>query len=209
MPVPFADLQLQYQTIKSEVDAAISAVIRDNAFIRGPYVDTFEQEFARAVDIRHCVSCANGTDALYLVMAALNVRPADEVITAAHSWISTSAMITHAGASVVFADTDGITFTIDPAAIEAAITPRTVGIIPVHLYGQPADMAAIMAIAARHKLWVVEDCAQAHLARLAQRQPIHSIRARIWARWATPVPSSPMTPRSPSIWPCWPAMAAW
>jgi dTDP-4-amino-4,6-dideoxygalactose transaminase len=170
MPVPFADLQLQYQTIKSEVDAAISAVIRDNAFIRGPYVDTFEQEFARAVDIRHCVSCANGTDALYLVMAALNVRPADEVITAAHSWISTSAMITHAGASVVFADTDGITFTIDPAAIEAAITPRTVGIIPVHLYGQPADMAAIMAIAARHKLWVVEDCAQAHLARCNGRQ---------------------------------------
>src|ERR1700721_2685868 len=170
MPVPFADLQLQYQTIKSEIDAAISGVIRDNAFIRGPYVDAFEREFARAAEIRHCVSCANGTDALYLAMAALKVQPGDEVITTAHSWISTSAMITHAGANVVFADTDGATFTIDPAAIEAAITPRTVGIIPLHLYGQPADMDAIMAIARRHRLWVVEDCAQAHLARYKGQQ---------------------------------------
>src|ERR1700743_368833 len=170
MPVPFADLQLQYQTIKSEIDAAISGVIRDNAFIRGPYVDVFEREFATAAEIRHCVSCANGTDALYLAMAGLKVQPGDEVITTAHSWISTSAMITHAGASVVFADTDASTFTIDPAAIEAAITPRTVGIIPVHLYGQPADMEAIMAIAAKHKLWVIEDCAQAHLARYKGRQ---------------------------------------
>src|SRR5438876_5586824 len=170
MPLPFADLQLQYQTMKGEIDSAIAAVIRDNAFIRGPYVDAFEREFASAGDIKHCVSCANGTDALYLAMVALKVKPGDEVITTAHSWISTSAMITHAGATVVFADTDGATFTIDPAAIEAAITPRTVGIIPVHLYGQPADMAAIMAIAAKHKLWVVEDCAQAHLARSKGKQ---------------------------------------
>jgi dTDP-4-amino-4,6-dideoxygalactose transaminase len=170
MPVPFADLQLQYQTIKSEIDGAIASVIRDSAFIRGSYVDAFEREFAAAVDVEHCVSCANGTDALYLAMAALKVRPGDEVITAAHSWISTSAMITHAGATVVFCDTDGSTFTIDPAAIEAAITPRTVGIIPVHLYGQPADMDAIMAIARKHKLWVVEDCAQAHLARYNGQQ---------------------------------------
>src|SRR3981189_3092267 len=150
MPVPFADLQLQYQTIKSEIDGAIASVIRDNAFIRGPYVDAFEREFASAVDVKHCVSCANGTDALYLAMAALKVEPGDEVITTAHSWISTSAMITHAGATPVFCDTDGTTFTIDPAAIEAAITPRTVGLIPVHRYGQPADMDAIMAIAARN-----------------------------------------------------------
>src|ERR1700728_4148174 len=170
MAIPFADLQLQYQTIKSEIDGAVAAVIRDNAFIRGPYVEAFEREFAQAVEIKHCVSCANGTDALYLAMAALKVKSGDEVITAAHSWISTSAMITHAGASVVFADTDGATFTIDPAAIEAAITPRTVGIIPVHLYGQPADMDAIMAIATRHRLWVIEDCAQAHLARYKGRQ---------------------------------------
>jgi dTDP-4-amino-4,6-dideoxygalactose transaminase len=170
MPVPFADLQLQYQNIKGEIDAAIAGVIRDNAFIRGPYVDAFEAQFAEAVDTRHCVSCANGTDALYLAMAALNVQPGDEVITTAHSWISTSAMITHSGATVVFADTDESTFTIDPAAIESAVTPRTVGIIPVHLYGQPADMDGIMAIARKHGLWVIEDCAQAHLARYKGRQ---------------------------------------
>lgn len=165
MAVPFADLQLQYQNIKSEIDAAVAGVIRDNAFIRGPYVDAFERDFAAAASVRHCVSCANGTDALYLAMAALKVKPGDEVITTAHSWISTSAMITHAGATARFCDTDGATFTIDPAAVEAAITPRTVGIIPVHLYGQPADMDAIMAIANKHGLWVIEDCAQAHLAR--------------------------------------------
>lgn len=170
MQVPYANLQLQYQTIKAEIDSAIAAVIRDNAFIRGPYVDAFERAFAQAVEVRHCVSCANGTDALYLAIAALKVQPGDEVITTAHSWISTSAMITHAGATVVFADTDDFTFTIDPAAIEAAITPRTVGIIPVHLYGQPADMDAIMAIARKHNLWVIEDCAQAHLARYKGRQ---------------------------------------
>ncbi|MCK1432211.1 MULTISPECIES: DegT/DnrJ/EryC1/StrS family aminotransferase [unclassified Bradyrhizobium] len=171
MPVPYADLGLQYQLIKDEIDGAIAAVIRDSAFIRGPYVDAFERDFAAAASVKHCVSCANGTDALYLAMAALKVKPGDEVITTAHSWISTSAMITHAGAQVVFCDTDGVTFTIDPAAVEAAITPRTVGIIPVHLYGQPADMDAIMAIARKHGLWVVEDCAQAHLARFKD-QPV-------------------------------------
>ncbi|MGY8667163.1 DegT/DnrJ/EryC1/StrS family aminotransferase [Bradyrhizobium sp. UFLA05-109] len=171
MAVPFADLQLQYQNIKGEIDAAIANVIRDNAFIRGPYVEAFEQEFAKAASVKYCISCANGTDALYLAMAALKVNPGDEVITTAHSWISTSAMITHAGATVKFCDTDGVTFTIDPNAIEAAITPRTVGIIPVHLYGQPADMDAIMAIAKKHGLWVVEDCAQAHQAQF-KGQPV-------------------------------------
>jgi dTDP-4-amino-4,6-dideoxygalactose transaminase len=170
MAVPYADLHLQYQSIKPEIDAAVAAVIHHSAFIRGPYVDAFEREFAAAVDARHCISCANGTDALYIAMAALKVKPGDEVITTAHSWISTSAMITHAGATPVFCDTDAQTFTIDPAAIENAITPRTVGIIPVHLYGQPADMDAIMAIARRHKLWVIEDCAQAHLARFGDQQ---------------------------------------
>ena len=164
MAVPFADLQLQYQTIKSEIDGAIASVIADSTFIRGPHVDRFEREFAKTAEARHCVSCASGTDALYLAMAALKVKPGDEVITTAHSWISTSAMITHVGATAVFCDTDALTFTIDPAAIEAAITPRTVGIIPVHLYGQPADMDPIMTIARKHKLWVIEDCAQAHLA---------------------------------------------
>ena len=165
-PVPFADLHAQYLTIKQPIDAAIAEVIRSSAYIRGPFVQRFEEEFATAVGAKHCVSCANGTDSLYIAMHALGVRPGDEVITTAHSWISTSETITQAGGAVVFCDTDASTFTIDPAQIEARITPRTVGIIPVHLYGQPADMSAIMAIAKKHKLWVIEDCAQAHLARV-------------------------------------------
>lgn len=165
--VPFADLHAQYLTIKKEVDAAIAGVIGSSAFIRGPYVDAFEKEFAALIGAPHCVSCGNGTDALYIAMRALGVKPGDEVITAAHSWIATSETITQAGGSVVFCDTDEDTFTIDPALLEAKITPRTVGIIPVHLYGQPADMPAIMKIAERHRLWVLEDCAQAHLARVA------------------------------------------
>lgn len=162
--VPFADLHAQYLNIKGEVDEAIASVIRDSAFIRGPYVDAFEREFASIAGLAHCVSCANGTDALYIAMHALGVRPGDEVLTTAHSWIATSETVTQAGASVVFCDTNSHNFTIDPAQIEAKITPRTVGIIPVHLYGHPADMTAIMAIAKRHNLWVIEDCAQAHLA---------------------------------------------
>lgn len=163
--VPFADLHAQYLTIKEDVDAAIAEVIKTSAFIRGPFVDAFEKEFSKAVGAEHCVSCANGTDALYIAMRALGVKPGDEVITSAHSWIATSETVTQAGGGVVFCDTDAETFTIDPARIEEKITPRTVGIIPVHLYGQPADMGAIMAIAARRGLWVLEDCAQAHLAR--------------------------------------------
>jgi dTDP-4-amino-4,6-dideoxygalactose transaminase len=165
MNVPFADLHSQYLTIKDEIDTVIADVIRSSAFIRGPYVQKFEEEFASAMQRKHCVSCANGTDSLYIAMHALGVKPGDEVIAPAHSWISTTETITQAGGTVVFCDTDADTYTIDPAQIEAKITPRTVGIIPVHLYGQPADMGAIMAIAHKHKLWVIEDCAQAHLAR--------------------------------------------
>lgn len=168
--VPFADLHAQYLSIKSEIDAAIAEVIRQSAFIRGPFVERFEREFAAAVGAEHCVSCANGTDALYIALHALGLKPGDEVLAPAHSWISTTETITQAGGKAVFCDTDADTFTIDPAQIEARITPRTVGIVPVHLYGQPADMDAIMAIAKRHKLWVIEDCAQAHLARYKGRQ---------------------------------------
>ena len=163
--VPFADLHLQYLSIKDEIDAAIADVIRTSAFIRGPYVERFEQEFAAAIGTKHCVSCANGTDSLYIAMHALGVKPGDEVLVPAHSWISSSETITQAGAIPVFCDTEPDTFTIDPAQIRAKITPRTVGVIPVHLYGQPADMGAIMLIAEQHKLWVIEDCAQAHLAK--------------------------------------------
>ena len=111
-----------------------------------------------------------GLTRLYITMRGLGIKPGDEVITTAHSWIATTETITQAGGRVVFTDTEYDTFNLDAAQIEAKITPRTVGIIPVHLYGQPADMGAIMAIAAKHKLWVVEDCAQAHLARCQGRQ---------------------------------------
>ena len=163
--VPFVDLHAQYQTIKEEIDFVISDVIQNSLFVRGSYVDKFEQMFAEAMERKHCVSCANGTDSLYIAMVALGVKPGDEVLAPAHSWISTTETITQAGGKVVFCDTDKDTFTIDPKSIEEKITPNTVGIIPVHLYGQPADMDAIMAIAKRHNLWVLEDCAQAHLAR--------------------------------------------
>jgi dTDP-4-amino-4,6-dideoxygalactose transaminase len=165
MKIPFVDLHAQYLSIKPEIDAAIAEVIAKSAYIRSPQVDEFERAWARTLGVKHCVSCANGTDALFIAMRGLRVKPGDEVITTAHSWISTSETITQAGARVVFCDTDYETFTIDPKLIESKITSRTVGIIPVHLYGHPCDMDAIMAIARKHSLWVIEDCAQAHLAR--------------------------------------------
>ncbi|MGH6908420.1 MAG: DegT/DnrJ/EryC1/StrS family aminotransferase, partial [Aestuariivirga sp.] len=159
----------QYLSIKPEIDAAMADVIAKSAFVRGPHVDAFEAAFAAAIGASHCVSCANGTDALYIAMRALDLRPGDEIITTAHSWIASSETITQAGGKVVFCDTDDDTFTIDTDRIVALITPRTVGIIPVHLYGQPADMESVMAIAERHALWVIEDCAQAHLAKYKGR----------------------------------------
>ena len=164
MRVPYNDLHAQYLTLQPAIDAAIAQTLRDSAFIRGPAVEHFEKAFAATVGTKHCVSCANGTDALYIAYRALGLQPGDEVITSAHSWIASSETITQAGGSVVFADTDPATSTIDPADIARKITPRTRGLVPVHLYGQPADMDAIMALARKHNLWVVEDCAQAHLA---------------------------------------------
>lgn len=162
--VPFADLHAQYLGIRQEIDAAIAEVIATSAFIRGPFVERFEASFAKAVGAAHCVSCANGTDSLYIAMRALGVKSGDEVIAPAHSWISTTETITQAGATVVFCDTDPDTYTMDPADFARKVTPRTVGVIPVHLYGQPADMDPIMEVARKHRLWVIEDCAQAHLA---------------------------------------------
>jgi dTDP-4-amino-4,6-dideoxygalactose transaminase len=170
MEIPFVDLHAQYLSIKDGIDGAIARVIAESAFIRSKYVTDFEQQFAAAVGVRHCVSCANGTDSLYILMRGLDVKPGDEVITSAHSWISSSETITQAGGRVVFCDTDSDTFTMDPARLEALVTPRTVGIIPVHLYGQPADMDPILDIAQRRNLWVIEDCAQAHMAEYKGRK---------------------------------------
>ncbi len=164
MKVPFVDLHGQYLGIKAEIDSAIAEVIAQSAFIRGRHVDAFEQAWAETLKVKHCISCANGTDALYIAMRGLGLKTGDEVITTAHSWIATSETITQAGGRVVFCDTQQDTFNIDPRLIEARITKATVGIIPVHLCGQPADMDEIMAIAKKHNLWVIEDCAQAHLA---------------------------------------------
>ncbi len=168
--VPFADLHAQYLTIKDDIDAAMADVIRTSSFVRGPWVERFEREFAAMTGSAVCVSCANGTDSLYIAMHALGVKPGDEVIVPAMSWISTSETVTQAGAKVVFCDVDPKTYTIDTEKLAGLVTPRTVGIIPVHLYGQPADMDNVMAVAARHALWVIEDCAQAHLATYKQKQ---------------------------------------
>src|SRR6266516_3038365 len=164
MKIPFVDLHAQYLTIKQEIDRAIAQVIAQSAYIRGPHVDAFEEAWARTLGVKRCVSCANGTDAVCIALRGLGLKRGDEVITSAHSWISTTETITQAGGRVVFCDTDEETFTIDPIEIERKITPATVGIVPVHLYGQAADMGAIMAIAKKCNLWVIEDCAQAHLA---------------------------------------------
>ena len=164
MNVPFNDLYAQYLSLKPEIDDAIARTIQTSAFVRGPEVELFEENFAKLMGVDHCVSCANGTDALYIAMHALGVKPGDEVIVPAHSWISTSETVTQAGGQVVFCDTRDVDFTIDVDAIEAKITDNTVGIIPVHLYGHPAQMDEVMRIAKKHDLWVIEDCAQAHLA---------------------------------------------
>src|SRR5580700_1421375 len=148
--VPFVDLYAQYLAIKPAIDEAIAEVIGESAFIRGRHVDEFEEAWAQTLGVKHCISCANGTDALYIAMRGLGVRPGDEVITTAHSWISTAETITQAGGRVVFCDSDYETFTIDPKLIESKITTRTVGIIPVHLYGQACDMDAVMEIARKY-----------------------------------------------------------
>lgn len=162
--IPFVDLDRQYQRIKSEIAAAMNAVLDSRAFIQGPFASRFEEEFSKAMGARYGLGCANGTAAISLVLEALGVGPGDEVITVSHTFFATAEAIYHVGARPVFVDIDPRTYTLDPTLLEAAITPKTRAILPVHLYGTPADMAPIMEIARRHKLQVVEDSAQAHLA---------------------------------------------
>jgi dTDP-4-amino-4,6-dideoxygalactose transaminase len=163
--IPFVDLKVQYQSIKIEIDEAIQNVINETAFIKGKYVQRFEEEYADTYGVKHVISCANGTDAIYITLKALGVGPSDEVITVANSWISTSETITQTGARVVFVDIDPDYYAIDTAKIEEKITNKTKAIIPVHLYGHPANMSKIMVIAKKYNLKVVEDCAQAHFAK--------------------------------------------
>ena len=162
MKVPFVDLKAQYRTIKPEIDAAIQSVINEAAFIHGRHVEKFEKAFARMYEGGFCISVANGTDALYITLKALGIGRGDEVITVANSWISTSEAITQTGARPVFVDIEPEYYTIDASKIIHKITPKTKAVIPVHLYGQSAEIDAIQRICLKHGLYLVEDCAQAH-----------------------------------------------
>ena len=161
MNIPFVDLHRQYLRHQIEIDAAITGVIRDSAYIGGARVTSFEQEFAQWLGAEFVIGCANGTDSIEILLDALGVKAGDEVLVPALSWISTAEAVGTRGATPVFVDIDD-SYCINPDLIEAKITPQTKGIIPVHLYGCPANMTRIMEIARRNGLFVLEDCAQAH-----------------------------------------------
>ena len=168
--IPPVDLARQYQQIAPETDAAILAVLKSGYYIGGPVVSEFEQQFAEYVGTSHAIGCNSGTDALYLAILALEIGPWDEVITPSFTFFATAEMVSQTGATPVFVDIDPLTFNLDPHKLEAAITPKTKAIIPVHLFGQPVDMTEVMAIAEKHHLFVVEDCAQATGAKWQDKQ---------------------------------------
>ncbi len=160
--IPFVDLKAQYASIKGEVNAAIQGVLDSGQFVLGSEVAAFEEEFAAYSQAKYGIGVNTGTSALHLALLAANIGPGDEVITVPFTFVASVSAIYYTGATPVLVDIDPRTFTIDPAAIEAAITERTKAILPVHLYGQTADMDPILAIAERHGLVVIEDAAQAH-----------------------------------------------
>lgn len=160
--IKFLDLHSQYRRMQSEIDEAIARVIRDSAFIGGEVVDTFERQFAAYQEAAHCVSVGNGTDAIEIVLEAMNLPRGAEVIVPANTFIATSEAVTRSGCKVVFADVDPVTYTLDAADVRRRITSRTVAIIAVHLYGHPCDMDALAAVARESGLRLIEDCAQAH-----------------------------------------------
>lgn len=160
--IPLVDLQAQYATIKAEVGEAIDRILSSCKFILGEEVKLFEQEFAAACGAKHGIGVASGTSAIHLALTAVGVKPGDEVITTPFTFIATAEAISHCGAKPVFVDVDPKTYNIDPAKIERAITKKTRAILPVHLYGQPVDVDAILEVARKHGLKVVEDAAQAH-----------------------------------------------
>ncbi len=170
MKVPFVDLRAQYATIAAEIQAAIGGTLERSDFILGEQVDLFEEEFARYIGTRHAVGVGSGLAALELALRAYGIGPGDEVIVPANTFIATVLAVSAVGARPVLVDVDPATYNLDPAALAAAITPRTRAILPVHLYGQPADLEPILAIAERHHLVVIEDAAQAHGATYAGRR---------------------------------------
>jgi UDP-2-acetamido-2-deoxy-ribo-hexuluronate aminotransferase len=159
--IQMVDLMTQYQQIKTEVDAALMNVIENAQFINGPDVQLFQKELEQYLGVKHVIPCANGTDALQIALMALDLKPGDEVITPSFTYIATTEVMALLGLKPVFVEVDTDTFCIDPATIEAAITSKTKAIVPVHLYGQAANMDAIMELAKKHNLFVVEDNAQA------------------------------------------------
>jgi len=163
--VPFLDLPATYIELQKEIDEAIERVLRSGAFILGKDVEAFEQEFASYLGVKHCIGVGNGLDALHLSLCALGAGAGDEVLVPSNTYIATWLAISYTGATPVPIEPDPCTYSMDPDRIEAAITPRTKGIVPVHLYGQSADMDPILEIARRRGLWVLEDAAQAHGAR--------------------------------------------
>lgn len=164
MPVmiPFVDLNAQYLSIKKEIDDSVSKCITEGNFIRGKIVDQFEKDFASYLGSKYCLGCGNGTDALEIILLSLGVGPGDEVIVPALSWIATAECVNNVGAEPVFVDINPLNYTIDINKIEEKITSKTRAIIPVHLYGGPAEMDEIISIAEKYKLYIIEDCAQAH-----------------------------------------------
>ena len=162
MNVPFLDLKVQYRQIESEVLPMVTGAMQNGAFIGGPQVAGFEEEFAAFCDSRHCVGVGSGTDALRFALMAAGIGNGDEVITVSNTFIATTEAISQTGAKPVFVDIDPTTCNLDPATIETKITSKTKAIVPVHLYGQPADMDPILDIADRHGLAVIEDACQAH-----------------------------------------------
>jgi dTDP-4-amino-4,6-dideoxygalactose transaminase len=168
--IPLVDLKAQYLSIKDEIDGAIQRVLDSTGFIMGPEVQGFEEAFADFHNVAEAAGVASGTAALHLALLACDIGPGDEVITTPFTFYATAEAIAQAGATPVFVDICPDTYNIDPAQIEAAITPRTKAIVPVHLFGQPADMDEITAIARRHGLWVTEDAAQAHAAEYRGRR---------------------------------------
>lgn len=165
MIVPFVDLQAGYQTLQQEIDEVVSRVLKGGWYILGSEVDQFEQEFASYCQVSHAVGVASGTDAILLALKACGIGPGAEVITVSHTAVATVAAIELSGARAVMVDVDAETYTIDPRLVEAAITPETRAILPVHLYGQPAEMERLSEIARQNGLFLIEDCAQAHGAR--------------------------------------------
>jgi dTDP-4-amino-4,6-dideoxygalactose transaminase len=166
MNIPFVDLKAQYLSIKNDIDNAIQNILENANFVGGQPVKDFEANFAQFLGIKHCIACANGTDSIEILLQAMGIGQGDEVIVPAMSWISTSEAVSYIGATPIFVDIDEY-FTINTDLIEAKITQKTKAIIPVHLYGQPANMPKIMEIAKKHNLKVLEDCAQAHNATIA------------------------------------------